>query len=181
MKTLDSEFQRIKHLADHHLPYHLVGKVVGNQGLAYKVFLKNASIGSCVEFVCDDHMTTLGEVVGLKGDYCYVMPYNELSNVNSNTKVYLRENVTHICISDEMIGRVVDFNGKPIDGKGDIDQTLASKKYIYQNPLNPLEREPISESLSTGIKAIDCFNTVGKGQRIAIMAVQEWGSLFSWE
>jgi flagellum-specific ATP synthase len=68
-----------------------------------------------------------------------------------------------------ILGRVVDFQGNPIDGKGPI-QGLKVSESIFGEPLNPLERPTINEPLDTGMNAINAFITAGKGQRLAIMA-----------
>jgi flagellum-specific ATP synthase len=98
------------------------------------------------------------------------MPYDEISGINSETRVYLKDLTTTIKISENFIGRVIDFQGNPIDNKGPIEPLNVESRSIYGQPLNPLERPPIREPLDTGIHAINCFMTAGKGQRFAIMA-----------
>jgi flagellum-specific ATP synthase len=98
-----------------------------------------------------------------------VMPYDEISGINSETKIHLKDIVTEIKISEEMLGRVIDFQGNPLDGKGPIGGVF-EKRSIFGTPINPLDRPPIRESLDTGINSINCFMTAGKGQRLAIMA-----------
>jgi flagellum-specific ATP synthase len=86
-----------------------------------KINLSRAPIGSNVEFVTEYGEKSLGEVVGINGTRCMAMPYDELSGVNSETRVYLKDLTTTIKISEAMLGRVVDFQGNPIDGKGPIE------------------------------------------------------------
>jgi flagellum-specific ATP synthase len=68
-----------------------------------------------------------------------------------------------------MLGRIVDFQGEPIDGKGPIDHNFEMRS-IFGEVLNPLDRPPIRQPLDTGVNAINSFITAGKGQRLAIMA-----------
>jgi flagellum-specific ATP synthase len=68
-----------------------------------------------------------------------------------------------------MLGRVIDFQGNPLDNKGPITGTF-ERRSIFGTPMNPLDRPPIREALDTGINSINCFITAGKGQRLAIMA-----------
>jgi flagellum-specific ATP synthase len=154
---------------EYQTPYQKVGKVVSNNGSVYEISLGRAVIGANVEFVTEFGDSSLGEVVAIKGNRCLAMPYDELPGINSETRVYLKGLTTQIKISYEMLGRVVDFQGNPIDGKGPIegDKELRS---IFGEALNPLQRPPIKESLDTGIHSINCFMTAGKGQRLAIMA-----------
>ncbi|MDD0852649.1 FliI/YscN family ATPase [Halobacteriovorax sp. GB3] len=150
-------------------PYQKIGKVRASKGMLYEINLARAVIGSNVEFVTEFGDSCLGEVVSIDGNRCLAMPYSEISGINSETKVYLKDLTTTIRISHEMIGRVIDFQGNPIDGKGPIENFVESRS-IFGKPINPLERPPIREQLDTGVNAINCFMTAGKGQRMAIMA-----------
>lgn len=150
-------------------PYQKVGKVVSSNGGVYEVNLSRAVIGANVEFVTEFGEKSLGEVVSIKGSKCLAMPYNELAGINSETRVYLKDLTTHIKIGPEMLGRIVDFQGKPIDDLGAIGGVHETRS-IFGGELNPLKRPPIREPLDTGIHAINCFMTAGRGQRMAIMA-----------
>jgi len=151
-------------------PYQKIGKVYANKGMVYEVNLSRAPLGANVEFITEYGDKSLGEVVGINGNRCMAMPYDELSGINSETRVYLKDLTTTIKISEAFVGRVIDFMGNPIDGKGPIEPINVEARSIYGQPLNPLDRPPIREPLDTGIHAINCFMTAGKGQRFAIMA-----------
>ena len=154
---------------DYSTPYQKIGKVHSNKGMLYEINLPRAIIGSNVEFVTEFGERCLGEVVSIAGNKCMAMPYEEISGINSETRVYLRDLTTTIKISPSMLGRVIDFQGNPIDGKGPILGPYETRS-IFGVPLNPLERPPIRQRMDTGIHAIDAFMTMGKGQRLAIMA-----------
>ncbi len=153
----------------HKDPYQKIGKIVANKGMLYEVNLPKAIIGSNVEFVTEIGDSCLGEVVSIHGNRCLVMPYQDLNGINSETLVYLRDITTHLKVSWNMVGRVVDFQGNPIDGKGPIEGP-SDVRSIHGEVLNPLQRPTISSPMDTGINAINCFITAGKGQRMAIMA-----------
>ena len=150
-------------------PYQKIGKIHSSKGMLYEVNLARAVIGSNVEFVTEYGNKCFGEVVAINGHKCMAMPYDEISGINSETKVYLKDLTTSIKLSSNMLGRVIDFQGNPIDGKGPIEDIEESRS-IFGKSLNPLDRPPISEPLDTGVHAINCFMTAGKGQRLAIMA-----------
>lgn len=150
-------------------PYQNIGKILSSNGMVYEAALPRAVIGCNVEFHTQTGESCLGEVVGIDGEKCKVMPYEDINGINSQTKVYLKDLTTTIKISESMLGRVVDFQGNPIDGKGPIDD-IAETRSIFGEPINPLDRPPIRESLDTGINALNAFITAGKGQRLAIMA-----------
>lgn len=150
-------------------PYQNIGKVLASHGMLFEATLPRAVMGCCVEFLTQSGNSCLGEVVGINGDRCKVMPYDDLPGINSETKIYLKDLTTTLRISHGMLGRVVDFQGEPMDGKGPIEGPCEVRS-IFGEPINPLDRPPIREPLDTGINAINSFITAGKGQRLAIMA-----------
>lgn len=166
---INLNLDRIYHEFENKNPYENIGKIVATRGTVYEASLPRAVMGSNVEFITELGEKCEGEVVGLEGPNCLVMPYTDLNGINSETKVILKDLTTTINISKSMLGRVVDFQGNPIDGKGPIDG-VKEKRSIFGEPINPLDRVPIRKPLDTGINAINCFITAGKGQRLSIMA-----------
>jgi len=160
--------QILRHI-ENKIPYEKIGKIVSSRGMVYEAAVPRAVLGSNVEFIAENGERSLGEVVAIQGSHCMVMPYNEISGINSETKIHLKDIVTEVRISSNMLGRVIDFQGNPIDNKGPIEGPY-EKRSIFGTPLNPLDRPPIREPLDTGINSINCFITAGKGQRLAIMA-----------
>ncbi len=154
---------------EYSVPYQKIGKVHASRGTLYEVSISKAIIGSNVEFVTEYNDRCLGEVVAIEGSKCLVSPYEDITGINSETRVYLKDLVTKISITENMLGRVIDFQGNPIDGKGPIEGPFDSKNIFGKN-INPLDRRPINEPLDSGINSINCFATLGKGQRISILA-----------
>jgi flagellum-specific ATP synthase len=165
----DLELNKILRHIENRIPYEKVGKIIASRGMVYEAAVPRAVLGSNVEFIAENGERSLGEVVAIQGSNCMVMPYNEISGINSQTKIHLKEIVTEVRISPNMLGRVIDFQGNPMDNKGPIEGPY-EKRSIFGIPLNPLDRPPIREPLDTGISSINCFITAGKGQRLAIMA-----------
>lgn len=165
----DQNLNQILRHIENKIPYEKIGKILASKGMVYEASVPRAVLGSNVEFICENGERSLGEVVAINGQNCMVMPYDEISGINSETKIYLKDIVTEIKISEHMLGRVIDFQGNPLDGKGPIEGPY-EKRSIFGTPLNPLDRPPIREPLDTGINSINCFITAGKGQRLAIMA-----------
>jgi flagellum-specific ATP synthase len=158
----------LRHI-ENRIPYEKIGKITSSRGMVYEAAVPRAVLGSNVEFIAENGERSLGEVVAIQGANCMVMPYNEISGINSETKIHLKDIVTEIRVSPHMLGRVIDFQGNPMDNKGPIEGPY-EKRSIFGTPLNPLDRPPIREPLDTGINSINCFITAGKGQRLAIMA-----------
>lgn len=163
------DFSNIHKKISAETPYQNIGKIISSRGMIYEATLPRAVMGCCVEFVTQSGESCLGEVVGIDSTKCKVMPYDEISGINSETKVYLKELTTTVNVSMGMLGRVIDFQGNPIDGKGPIIED-GEVRSIFGEELNPLERPTIREPLDLGVNAINSFMTAGKGQRLAIMA-----------
>lgn len=165
----DLNFRGLVKWTENRTPWQKIGKIVASRGMVYEANISRAVLGSNVEFVTESGDRSLGEVVALSSGKCMVMPYHEISGINSETKIYLKDVVTEIRVSRGMLGRVVDFQGKPIDGKGPIIDEGETRS-IFGQAMNPLDRPPIREALDVGVKSINTFITAGKGQRLAIMA-----------
>ena len=169
MISTELDFKQIFKDFESSTPYQNVGKILSSHGILFEATLPRAVIGCCVEFRTQSGDSCLGEVVGINGDRCKVMPYDELPGINSETKIFLRDLTTTISVGPGLLGRVVDYQGQPIDGKGPITSVQETRS-IFGEALNPLERPPIRQALDTGVSAINSFITAGKGQRLAIMA-----------
>ncbi|WP_430882795.1 flagellar protein export ATPase FliI [Fusibacter sp. JL216-2] len=143
-----------------------VSKVVG---------LTIESEGPAVELgeVCDifplkSDVPIKAEVVGFRGETVFLMPLGEMSGIGPGSKVVATGHELHVDVGDNLLGRVLDGLGHPIDGK---PKPITNKKYSADNdPPNPLMRDRIKEPLPLGVKAIDGLITCGRGQRIGIFA-----------
>ena len=110
----------------------------------------------------------LAEVVGFKKDNILLMPLGSIEGLSSGAKVINTGANMRVKISQSLLGRVLDGLGNPIDNKGEI---IADEYYPTNAAIiNPLDRKPIHEPLSLGVRAIDGLNTIGKGQRVGIFA-----------
>ena len=163
------DFSSLYKSFDHIDPYARIGKVISSRSSAFEVNLPHAQIGSTVEFVTTSGVRVHGEVISISDKKCMVVPYGELDGVNTNTLVYLKGKSPHIKLSKNLLGRIVDFEGNPMDGKGPIEGPFEYRS-VFGNVISPFDRPPVVKPLDTGIKAINGFLTVGKGQKISIMA-----------
>lgn len=108
------------------------------------------------------------EVVGLRDGKVLLMPYGELRGIGLGSEVIATGQPLRIGVGDEILGRIIDAMGKPIDGKP--LASLPDHISLKNEPLNPLSRRKIRDILETGVRAIDCFLTMGKGQRVGIFS-----------
>ena len=147
-----------------------------------KSSLSTASQGSRVTFLNEDGNKYYGEVVSISTDSCFVMPYQDVLGVNSRTKVFCNYDSNEISVCHELLGRVVDAFGKPLDGKGQLNLITHTPKALIESRSTPLRDLQLMRSLNFGIRAIDSFVTVGKGQRISILAGSGIGKVgFTWD
>jgi flagellum-specific ATP synthase len=108
------------------------------------------------------------EVVGFREGKVLLMPLGEMRGIEPGSTIRLVEGQATVPVSDALLGRVIDGFGKPLDGKGPIE---AAELYpLYAEPLNPMLRERIIEPVDVGVRVINGLLTLGKGQRIGIMA-----------
>lgn len=110
----------------------------------------------------------LAEVVGFRGGRVLLMPLGEMRGIEPGSVITLVEGQASVPVSQSMLGRVIDGFGNPVDDKGPIRAT--GEYPLYAEPLNPMKRDRISEPVDVGVRAINGLLTLGKGQRIGIMA-----------
>jgi flagellum-specific ATP synthase len=108
------------------------------------------------------------EVVGIRNNTVLLMPYGQLHGIRVGSEVVATGKPVEIPVGEQLLGRVVDAFGQPLDGKGAM--SLTDYRPVYSTPLNPLSRPRIKRVLETGVKSIDTLLTVGRGQRVGIFA-----------
>ncbi|MBW1739598.1 MAG: FliI/YscN family ATPase [Deltaproteobacteria bacterium] len=144
------------------------GRVVKVVGLIVEGLGPGKGVGS----ICVIHNAAgeevRAEVVGFKNHRIILMPYGEMRGISPGCKITLVDERPYVPVGDAFLGRVVNGLGEPIDGKGAIPSNV--RYPLYGNVVNPMERRPIREVADVGIGAINAFITIGKGQRMAIMA-----------
>ena len=108
------------------------------------------------------------EVVGFRDNRVLLMPLREVTGYKRGTTVVSSQEKLSIPVGEGLLGRVINGLGEPIDGKGPIH--FREKRPIHREPPHPLHRKIIDQPIWTGIKSIDAFVTLGKGQRMGIFS-----------
>src|ERR687893_581808 len=116
---------------------------------------------------------TIGLAMNLDEDEIGCVILGEASHVEEGNSVKQTGNILSVGVGDELLGRVVDALGNPIDGKGPI-RTSARRPLEVQAP-GVTARQPVKEPLQSGIKAIDAMTPVGRGQRQLIIGDRQTG------
>ncbi|MDX9731481.1 MAG: FliI/YscN family ATPase [Bdellovibrionales bacterium] len=145
------------------------GKVIQVVGPMMVGYLPGASVGSTCR-ICPTagKETFLAEVVGFRDRQVILMPLGEMKGVGLGSRIVLERSNAVLKVGPELLGRVIDGVGEPLDNLGPIEGS--DERSIYSSVINPLDREPIREISDLGVRAINSMITVGRGQRIGIMA-----------
>jgi flagellum-specific ATP synthase len=145
--------------------YYYFGEIEEVKGYTIKVNSYLGEIGS----LCWSEEKEIFEVVGFEEKYTYLMPLKKISGIKPKQKIFSTGEKFEVEIGSEMVGRVLNCLGFPIDSKPNLFR-IEERRSIFNNPPNPMTRERIKEILPTGIKVIDALFTIGKGQRIGIFS-----------
>lgn len=144
------------------------GSLTRMVGLTLEAVGCQVAIGDRCEILAGDGARTEAEVVGFAGDRLYLMPTGEIHGVKPNARVIPKQRAGAVAVGPELLGRIIDGAGEPLDGKGQIKCQSHTK--LTGTSINPLLRPPIHEPLDVGVRAINSLLTVGKGQRIGLFA-----------
>jgi flagellum-specific ATP synthase/type III secretion protein N (ATPase) len=127
-----------------------------------------AALGEMCRIERDKHGAIDAEVVGFRGSSTLLMPHGDLEGIAPMNVVTALGRPFSISVSNELLGRVIDGFGLPIDGGPKI--RAEETRPVRQAAPDPLQRPSICEPLQTGVRVIDALNTVGRGQRMGIFS-----------
>jgi flagellum-specific ATP synthase len=144
------------------------GQLTRMVGLTLEALGCQAAVGDRCEVAVTSGAPLEAEVVGFAGDRLYLMPTGDVHGIKPGARVLPRAGAGYVNVGMELLGRVVDGGGEPLDGRGPI--YLEGRTKLTGTPLNPLSRAPIERPLDVGVRAINSLLTVGRGQRIGLFA-----------
>ena len=150
------------------VPVSVEGKLIRMVGLTLEAVGCQAPIGARCQVISPEQNRVEAEVVGFGADKLYLMPTGELRGIVPNARVIPTGRIYQAPVGEELLGRVLDGGGRPLDGLGPI--ITRQQAPIYGQPINPLARQPITEPLDVGVRAINALLTVGRGQRMGLFA-----------
>lgn len=172
--------ERISHIQE----MSVSGRVTRVTGLVMEAVGLKLPVGSACAVHLQNGQKIDAEVVGFDGDRLFLMPHSSLDGVVPGAPVFPEEasNIDHIGhpqrrpsdrtrhlpVGYELLGRVLDGNGRPLDSLGPLQakESAPLGARIY----NPLARAPIRETLDVGVRAINSMLSVGRGQRLGLFA-----------
>jgi len=144
------------------------GQLARMIGLTLEALGCQAAVGDRCEVMAADGSSVEAEVVGFSGDRLYLMPTGDVHGVKPSARVIPRTGAGFVRVGPELLGRVIDGAGEPLDGRGPLH--VEDRTRLAGVPLNPLTRAPIERTLDVGVRAINSLLTVGRGQRIGLFA-----------
>jgi FliI/YscN family ATPase len=145
------------------------GRVTGVGGLLVEGTLPDARMGmSCAIRIGESGRVVPAEIVALRGATVSLMPLESVGGVTIGSIIEPRGRQASVGVGDNLLGRVVDGWGKPIDGGPPIEVTRQMP--LYPAPLNPMERGLVDKPLPVGLRCVDGVLTSGQGQRVVVMA-----------
>ncbi|MDJ0651637.1 MAG: flagellar protein export ATPase FliI [Simkaniaceae bacterium] len=169
-----SDFEKfISHLEDIELTT-IHGRITEIVGMLIRAIVPNVKMGE-VCLVKRQGEPLITEVVGFTKEEVFLSPLGEMTGVGPSSEVIPTRLPLHIKVGPNLLGRVLDGMGRPldIDQKGPLE--LEESYSIINPPPDPLERQMIKDPISVGIRAIDGILTAGRGQRIGIFAAAGGG------
>ena len=144
------------------------GKVLSYNGQVIEATPLPGIIGSLCSIFARTNEEFQGELVGVGEHKVDILPYESNLDIRVGDKVFLTETQQRVGVGDALLGRVIDGLGNPLDSLGKL--TLSDRKSLNGRRVNPFERQPITEVLDVGIRNINALLTLGRGQRVGIVA-----------
>lgn len=150
------------------------GRITEIVGMLIKAIIPQVKIGE-ICLVKRDGPPLLAEVVGFTREEVYLSPLGEMKGIGPSSEVIATHLPLHIKVGPQMLGRVLDGLGEPLDcdtkGPLELEETCS----VRRDPPDPLTRLRIDEPISVGVRCIDGTLTTGIGQRIGIFAAAGGG------
>ncbi|HSY27405.1 MAG TPA: flagellar protein export ATPase FliI [Burkholderiaceae bacterium] len=169
-------------------PMQVSGRVTRVTGLVMEAIGLKLAVGSACTVPLPSGARIEAEVVGFENDRLFLMPQSDVEGVVPGTRVFPVETMQtlprpgsvehprrrpsdrarHLPVGDELLGRVLDGAGRPLDNLGPLHAVHAAPLNV--RAANPLTRAPIVEILDVGVRAINSMLTVGRGQRMGLFS-----------
>jgi flagellum-specific ATP synthase len=137
-------------------------------GLTLEAMGCQAAVGERCEVMAADGAAVDAEVVGFSGESLFLMPTGPMHGIKPGARVIPRPGAGFVRVGSELLGRVIDASGVPLDGRGPV--FAEDRVRLVGTPINPLARSPITRTLDVGVRAINAALTIGRGQRLGLFA-----------
>lgn len=164
--NVDQYFQKLE--AKQPVPLTMRGRVNRITGMVVKARLPNARIGELCTIEPPGRPPVKAQVVGFDDEDVFLTPLDPLDEVGPKTPVINRGESLRVDVGPELLGRVINSLGEPLDGKGPIHTKTS---YPVRNAApGAMQRQRISTMLPVGVRAVDTLLTIGEGQRVGVFS-----------
>lgn len=161
------DLERLSRTLQHTETVRVRGRLRSAIGLALSVELPDARLGELVEIARTGAPPLLGEVVGFDAKGVTVMPLGAADGLGPDDEVTSRRAPLTVRVGPDLLGRVLDGLGSPIDGGPEL---IGASAPVMATAPAPLLRPRIERALPLGVRALDAFTTVGEGQRMGLFS-----------
>ena len=146
----------------------VAGRLVRVNGILLECVGCRLAIGQLCHVESVEQEMMEAQVVGFDREVTYLMPFKQPSGLIAGARVFPAGKSEGVMIGDQWLGRVVNGLGEPLDDKGKLGGDTLLPQQLPQ--VHPLKRQPVEAPLDVGVRAINGLLTIGKGQRVGLMA-----------
>lgn len=165
--------QLINHLDELELTT-MHGRITEVVGMLIKAIVPQVKMGEVV-LIKREETPLMAEVVGFTREEVYLSPLGDMHGIGPSSEVIPTRMSLHVKVGKELLGRVVDGLGNPLDLEQKGPLQLTESYPVIAPPPDPLKRKMITEPISIGIRCIDGLLTCGEGQRMGIFSAAGGG------
>ena len=152
----------------HAIPLTMRGRIRRITGMVIRARLPNAKIGEMCTIEPPGRPVVNAQVVGFDDEDVFLTPLDPLDEIGPKTPVISKGRSLKVAVGPELLGRVVNSLGEPIDRKGEI---RCSEFYSVRHPApEAMSRRRITKAIPVGVRAIDSLMTIGEGQRVGVFS-----------
>ncbi|MHA0866427.1 flagellar protein export ATPase FliI [Enterobacter wuhouensis] len=164
----DHDFEQVLRSLENINLARVAGRLVRVTGILLECVGCRLAVGQLCQVEDGEGALIEAQVVGFDRDVTFLMPFKQPAGLMAGARVYPMDKQSGVLIGDQWLGRVVNGLGEPIDDKGKLSGDTVLPQQLPQ--VHPLKRQPVEAPLDVGVRAINGLLTIGKGQRVGLMA-----------
>lgn len=164
----DTDFAQVLRSLEHINLARVAGRLVRVTGIVLECVGCRLAVGQLCQIEGEEGELIDAQVVGFDRDVTFLMPFKQPAGLIAGARVYPMDKQHGVLIGDQWLGRVVNGLGEPIDDGGKLTGDTLLPSQLPQ--VHPLRRQPVNAPLDVGVRAINGLLTIGKGQRVGLMA-----------
>ncbi|HDS9360351.1 TPA: flagellar protein export ATPase FliI [Enterobacter cancerogenus] len=164
----DHDFEQVLRSLENINLARVAGRLVRVAGILLECVGCRLAVGQLCQVEGAEGELIEAQVVGFDREVTFLMPFKQPAGLMAGARVYPLDKQHGVLIGDQWLGRVVNGLGEPIDDKGKLTGDAVLPQQLPQ--VHPLRRQPVDAPLDVGVRAINGLLTIGKGQRVGLMA-----------